>query len=77
MRAGVEADAEAERVTRRVLVQAAAGSQTRFAMPITDAERIYTIEEVKRFPDSADLGEARGLLSIHGTARHLADPATG
>jgi len=71
MRAGVEAGAKPERVTRMAPVQVAS-PQIRFAMPITDAERIYTIEEVKRFLDSADLGEARGLLGANGKARHLA-----
>jgi predicted ATPase len=72
LRSGAEAGAMPERVTRMAPVQAGS-PQMRFAMPITEAERAYTIEEVKRFLDSADLGEARGLLGVNGTTRRQAD----
>ena len=72
MRVDPEASSRPERVTRMVPVQGPVG-QIGFSLPISEAERSYTIEEVKRFLDSADFGEARGLLGRNGTSVHVAD----
>ncbi|MBP7960847.1 MAG: AAA family ATPase [Caldilineaceae bacterium] len=58
-----------ERITRMVPVQEPSG-QIGLEMPISVEERSYTIEEVKRFLNSADLGEARGLLAPNGYSVH-------
>ena len=54
-----------ERVTRIVPVTGTT-LQPGFRLDISAEEASYTLEEVKAFLESADLGEARGLLSKNG-----------
>jgi hypothetical protein len=54
-----------ERVTRMVPVTGSP-HQPAFHLDISAEETSYTLEEVRAFLESADLGEARGLLGRNG-----------
>ncbi len=54
-----------ERITRMVPVTGSS-TQPAFPLDISAEEASYTLEEVKAFLESADLGEARGLLGRNG-----------
>lgn len=72
MRVDAGAGKKPERVTRMVPIRGPVG-QMGLSLPISEAEHSYTIEEVMRFLDSVDVGEARGLLGKNGTTMHAVD----